>query len=59
MIKKLLRSVREYKMASLLTPIFVTLEVIMEVLFHSLCPGLLTWDWSKTISPIPYALVLS
>lgn len=32
MIKKLLRSVREYKMASLLTPIFVTLEVIMEVL---------------------------
>lgn len=32
MIKKLLRSVREYKTASLLTPIFVTLEVIMEVL---------------------------
>lgn len=32
MIKKLLRSVREYKTASLLTPIFVTFEVIMEVL---------------------------
>lgn len=32
MIKKMLRSVREYKTASLLTPIFVTLEVIMEVL---------------------------
>ena len=32
MIKKLLRSVREYKTASLLTPIFVTLEAIMEVL---------------------------
>ena len=32
MIKKLLRSVRAYKTASLLTPIFVTFEVIMEVL---------------------------
>lgn len=32
MIKKLLGSVREYKTASLLTPIFVTFEVIMEVL---------------------------
>lgn len=32
MLKKLLRSVREYKKDSLLTPLFVTLEVIMEVL---------------------------
>ena len=30
MIKELSKSVREYKKASILTPIFVTLEVIME-----------------------------
>lgn len=32
MIKKLSRSIREYKAASILTPIFVTLEVILECL---------------------------
>ena len=31
MIKKLLRSVREYKRASILTPIFVAVEVVLEV----------------------------
>ncbi|MBE5735709.1 MAG: ABC transporter ATP-binding protein [Clostridiales bacterium] len=31
MIKKLLRSVREYKRASILTPIFVAIEVVLEV----------------------------
>ena len=31
MIKKLLKSVREYKKASILSPVFVTFEVIMEV----------------------------
>ena len=31
MIKTLLKSVREYKRDSILAPIFVTLEVIMEV----------------------------
>lgn len=32
MIKKLLKSVREYKKASILSPVFVTFEVIMEVI---------------------------
>ncbi len=32
MIKKILKSVREYKTASILTPIFITMEVILEVL---------------------------
>ena len=32
MIKKLLKSVREYKRASILAPVYVTAEVIMEVL---------------------------
>ena len=32
MIKKILKSVREYKTASILTPIFITVEVILEVL---------------------------
>ena len=31
MIKTLLKSVREYKRDSILAPIFVTLEVVMEV----------------------------
>ena len=32
LVKKLMESLREYKKASILTPIFVTVEVIMEVL---------------------------
>ena len=32
MIKTLLKSVREYKKATILTPFFVALEVVMEVL---------------------------
>ncbi len=32
MIKRILKSVREYKVATILTPIFVSLEVILEVL---------------------------
>ena len=31
MIKKILKSVREFKKASILTPIYVSLEVVMEV----------------------------
>ena len=30
MIKKILSSIREYKKAAILSPVFVTLEVIME-----------------------------
>lgn len=32
LVKKLMESIREYKKASILTPIFVTVEVVMEVL---------------------------
>ena len=32
LVKKLMESIREYKTASILTPVYVTVEVIMEVL---------------------------
>ena len=32
MIKKLMRSIRDYKRASVLTPVFVILEVLVEIL---------------------------
>jgi len=52
MIKTLLKSVREYKLASILAPIFVTLEVIIEVyipfvvaeMINAIQAGLVTID---------------
>ena len=41
MIKQLAKSIREYKLPSLLSPLFVTLEVIMEVLLPSLMADLI------------------
>lgn len=41
MVKKLLTSIREYKRDSLLTPLFVTLEVIMEVLIPFFMAGII------------------
>ena len=41
MIKKLLKSVREYKTSSILTPIFVALEVILEVVIPLLMAQLI------------------
>lgn len=41
MIKRLLKSVREYKKASLLTPLFVAFEVVMEVLIPFLMADLI------------------
>ena len=41
MIKKLMKSIREYKKASILAPIFVALEVIMEVLIPFLMAKLI------------------
>ena len=41
MIKTLAKSVREYKLASLLTPIFVILEVVMEVIVPYLMADLI------------------
>ncbi|MFA6948246.1 MAG: ABC transporter ATP-binding protein [Eubacteriales bacterium] len=41
MIKRLLRSVREFKLPSLLTPLFVTLEAVMEVVIPYLMADLI------------------
>lgn len=41
MIKKLLKSVRQYKRDSILSPVFVTLEVVMEVVIPMLMAGLI------------------
>lgn len=41
MIKKLTRSIREYKKDSLLTPLFVALEVLMEVLIPFFMTGII------------------
>ena len=41
MIKKLAKSIREYKKESILTPIFVSLEVVMEVIIPLLMANLI------------------
>lgn len=41
MVRKLLRSVREYKISSLLAPLFVTCEVILEVIIPMLMANLI------------------
>lgn len=41
MIKKLMNSIREYKKASVLSPLYVTLEVIMEVIIPLLMANLI------------------
>ncbi len=41
MIKRLLQCVREYKKASILTPLFVSLEVVMEVIVPLLMANLI------------------
>ena len=41
MVKKLMRSIREYKKASLLAPIYVACEVILEVLIPYLMAGII------------------
>jgi ATP-binding cassette subfamily B multidrug efflux pump len=41
MIKKIMESVREYKKASILSPVFVTLEVVMEVIIPILMARLI------------------
>ncbi|MDY0235448.1 MAG: ABC transporter ATP-binding protein [Gudongella sp.] len=43
MIKKLLKSLREYKKTTIITPIFVTFEVIMEVLIPFLMANLIDY----------------
>ena len=41
MIKKLAKSIKEYKKESILTPIFVSLEVVMEVIIPLLMANLI------------------
>lgn len=41
MIKQLAKSIREYKLPSLLAPLFITLEVVMEVLLPNLMSDLI------------------
>ena len=43
MIKKLMKSIREYKKDSLLSPAMVTLEVIMEVIIPMLMARLIDY----------------
>ena len=63
MIKRLIRSVREYKKASLLSPLFVTLEVVMEVIIPLLMANLIDFGIDKGdmnyIVKIGFALVIS
>lgn len=47
MLKKLASSIREYKMASLLAPLFVTCEVIMEVIIPLLMANLIDYGINK------------
>lgn len=47
MIKKLMRSIREYKKDSILTPTFVALEVVMEVIIPLLMARLIDYGIEK------------
>ena len=47
MIKKLIKSLREYKKSTLLTPLFVVFEVILEVLIPLLMSKLIDDGISK------------
>ena len=54
MIRKLLRCIREYKRDSILTPILVTLEVVMEVIIPLLMANLI--DYGITDGNMSYIL---
>lgn len=47
MLKKLSKSIREYKKASILSPVFVSLEVLMEVLIPTLMAKLVDFGIDK------------
>ena len=63
MIKKLMESIREYKKDTILTPIFVSLEVVMEVIIPFLMAELIDKgiyaESMATIQKIGLALVIS
>lgn len=47
MIKKMSNSIREYKKASILSPVFVSLEVLMEVLIPTIMASLVDYGIDK------------
>ena len=59
MVKTLLKCVREYKTASLLTPVFVACEVVLECLLPLIMAQLIDNITGETMSPIlKYGLIL-
>ena len=59
MIKTLLKSVREYKKASLLTPAFVAIEVVLECLLPFIMAQLIDEMTGRSMTPIlKYGVVL-
>lgn len=59
MIKTLAKSIREYKLPSILSPIFVACEVLLEVLIPSICSDLITFLQGDTITNIHHFAILS
>lgn len=54
MIKRLAGSIREYKLTSLLAPLFVTCEVVMEVIIPKLMGNLIDYGINKGDMPYIY-----
>ena len=52
MIKKLMKSIREYKKDSLLSPAMVTLEVIMEVIIPMLMARLIDYAFCTLVTSV-------
>lgn len=59
MIKKILSSIREYKKAAILSPVFVTLEVIMECIIPLIMADLIDDMTGNNLQPIiKYGVIL-
>ena len=59
MIRKLAKSIREYKKQTILTPLFVTFEVILEVLIPLLMSRIIDEGLAKGNMEIVYLIGLS
>ena len=59
MIKTLMKSIREYKKASIMTPLFITLEVILECLLPLVMATLIDEMTGESMTPIiKYGVIL-
>ncbi|MTK09537.1 MAG: ABC transporter ATP-binding protein [Hungatella sp.] len=59
MIKTLMKSIREYKRASILTPIYITLEIILECLLPLVMANLIDKMTGSSLTPIiRYGVIL-